>query len=190
MEFPAVEEVRDYASHIVFGDRLIQNNFRAVVAEAIVDFALRPTWLHCSENWGSWDFQHTTGVRLEVKQSSIRQSWKQAAALIRGAKPQFDIAARTGYWHQGTTWIEQKGRHAHIYVFALHSITDDTADHRDALQWKFYIVAAPSLPPTKTISLSTLKGLSQEVGWHHLFEEVEAARIGLGFAQSFERELS
>ena len=177
MQFPAAEDIRDAASHAVFGKRLIQNNFRAVVAETIVDFALKPTWRHCSENWGGWDFQHTTGMRLEVKQSALRQSWKQAGSQ---GEPRFDIAARSGYWHEGINWIPKVARHADIYIFALHSVTDDNADHRDASQWRFYVVEASKLPPSsKTIGISRLRTLASAVEWQGLFEAIEGIRMGL-----------
>jgi len=45
-------------------------------------------------------------------------------------------------------------RNADIYVLALHSTTDDSADHRDPQQWSFFVVKASALPDMKRIGLS------------------------------------
>ena len=78
-------------------------------------------------DWRGWDFQHRDGCRLEVKQSAARQTWTGSRAAT---KPVFDIRARTGYF-EGANWIADPRRFADIYVFALHPILDDTADHCD-----------------------------------------------------------
>ena len=175
MESPTVQEVRDAASHIAFGRPKIQNNLRAIVVEVIVDFALRPDWKHCSEDWNSWDFEHTSGARLEVKQTAFRQSWKSPPSP---KERRFDIAPRTGYWHEGTTWTDKIGRHAHIYVFAVHPIEDDTVDHRDPSQWRFYVLETSKLPPLpqKSIGLATVKAKGKEVDWQGLLHAVEEIR--------------
>jgi hypothetical protein len=78
MRMPTIEDVSHAAADLVFGKSLIQNNFRAVIAETIVGFALGADWSHCSDNWNSWDFEHKTGARLEVKQSARKQTWSKS----------------------------------------------------------------------------------------------------------------
>lgn len=57
-------------------------------------------------------------------------------------------------------WAEAPGRAAAIYVFAHHPVFDPTvADHRNQLQWGFYVLPASFLPPQKTIGLSGLLAL-------------------------------
>jgi len=87
----------------------------------------------------------------------------------QGAKRDWDNA--------GATWIAAPGRHAQIYVFAHHPVTDDSADHRDAGQWRFYLVATGALPPAKTIGLGKLRRLGEEVGWGDLRAAVERLRL-------------
>ena len=87
----------------------------------------------------------------------------------QGAKRDWDNA--------GATWIAAPGRHAQIYVFAHHPVTDDSADHRDAGQWRFYVVATGALPPAKTIGLGKLRRLGEEVGWGDLRAAVERLRL-------------
>jgi hypothetical protein len=66
-----------------------------------------------------------------------------------------------------------------IYVFALHATENDTADHRDATQWRFYVVPSSKLPQTKSITLPKLKALSAAHRWDGLFEAVEQQRLAL-----------
>lgn len=174
MKPPVRETIRARASEVAFGSTIIQNNLRALVVEAIVDYALKPSWRWCSQDWSGWDFEHESGVRLEVKQSAARQTW---TAPKSRQLPRFDIRERTGYWENGTTWIAQRGRYAKIYIFAHHPVADESADHRDPLQWHFHVVGASNLPPARSIGLSAVQALSQAYDWNGLLEAVEGARL-------------
>jgi hypothetical protein len=173
---PTVDEIRAKVCAAAFGDPLVSNIYRGLVAEIIVGSALGPEWQLCSGGWRGWDFEHpATGCRLEVKQSAARQTWtgarKATAAL-------FDIRTRTGYF-EGADWIADPRRFAHIYVFAHHPIMDASADHRDPRQWRFHVVATDRLPAGKTISLAKVKLLSDAVTWAGLKAAVEALRSAL-----------
>ncbi len=148
----------------------------AIIAEEIIAMALSPSWKHCSQDWSGWDFQHADGSRLEVKQSAVRQTW---TAPERVQSPRFDIAPRTGYY-EGAVWIPQPGRQAHLYVFALHGVADDTADHRDAAQWRFHVLPTAKLPAGKSISGNVLQELTPSLCWSELSDAVESVRKGLG----------
>ncbi len=175
---PTADDIRVSASQAASGSPIIQNNLRALVVEAIVDAALRPSWRWCSVDWAGWDFEHETGIKLEVKQSAVRQTW---AAPKSKLVPRFDIRERTGYWEDGATWIAQPGRNAQIYVFAHHPFVDETADHRDPLQWRFYVIRASVLPVARTIGLPGVNKLApQPVSWAELFGAVEQVRLLLG----------
>jgi hypothetical protein len=141
----------------VFGGSLISNIYRGLVAEIIVGAALGSEWQLCSADWRGWDFEHPSGCRLEVKQSAARQTWP--GSRKNATKPIFDIRARTGYF-EGADWIADPRRFADIYVFAHHPIMDESADHCDVRQWRFYVVAAKRLPTGKTISLTRIAALS------------------------------
>ena len=67
---PTVDEIRAKACAAVFGEPLISNIYRGLVAEIIVGAALGSEWQFCSGDWRGWDFEHPTGCRLEVKQSA------------------------------------------------------------------------------------------------------------------------
>ena len=67
-------------------------------------------------------------------------------------------------------------RFADIYIFAHHPITDESADHRDPRQWRFYLVSADCLPPEKTISLKKITALTDGVPWADLGMAVKNKR--------------
>ena len=165
MTVPTIDEIPAKACAAAFGNALVVNTVRGFVAEIIVGAALGPEWQLCSGDWSGWDFEHVTGCRLEVKQSAARQTW---AAPKKPRPPKFDIAERTGYWMGGAEWKKERGRFAHIYVFAYHPVRDDSADHRDASQWLFYVIATNRLPARKEIGLLEIKALADVVRWDAL----------------------
>ena len=172
---PTVEEIRAKACAAAFGDPLISNIYRGLVAEIVVGTALGLEWKLCSGDWRGWDFEHSSGCRLEVKQSAARQTWTGSR---NATKPIFDIRARTGYF-EGADWIADPRRFADIYVFAHHPIMDEAADHRDVGQWKFYVLDTNRLPAGKTISLAKIAALSTTVLWIGLESAVESMRMAL-----------
>ena len=164
--------VERHAAQSAFGRPLVQNTLRAVVVEAMIDLALRPDWRWCSADWAGWDFEHSDGTRLEIKQSAARQTW---TAPRKPGQRRFDVAHRQGWW-EGSIWIKRPGRHAHLYVFADHPLIDDRADHRDPAQWRFYAVAASDLPSGRTISLTRVGLLAEPCGYAELPASVEWLR--------------
>ncbi|MVA96526.1 hypothetical protein GN330_04595 [Nitratireductor sp. CAU 1489] len=142
------------ASEVIFGKSLIMNVYRSIVVEAIISRAL-PDWTWCSSDYASHDFERN-GIRLEVKQTAIRQTW----TTTRLSRPSWDIAPRKGYWLDGKTWIPSPGRNAELYLLGLHAIADDTADHRDPEQWRFFVIATSDLPPTNQIGLRKVEQLA------------------------------
>jgi hypothetical protein len=143
-----------------FGSPLVSNIYRGLVTEIIVGAALGPEWELRSGDWRGWDFEHPTGLRLEVKQSAARQTW---TGTRKATVPIFDIRTRTGYFDRADRVADPR-RFAHIYVFAHHPIMDASADHRDPSQWRFHVVPTNRLPTGKTISLvkvALLPGQSQ-----------------------------
>ena len=98
-EFPdlrqvTVADVQRRVADAAFGNQLITNVLRGQVAEAIIAFALEPEWYWCAAGYASWDFERADGMRLEVKQSSAKQTWQNAVP----SKGSFDIAMRKGRW--------------------------------------------------------------------------------------------
>jgi hypothetical protein len=168
------ETIAARAAEVCFGKPLITNVNRGLVAELIVEAALPAGWRWCGADYAGHDFEHADGTRLEVKQSAARQSW---VAPERGAsRASFDIASRSGRW-EGALWIEESGRRAQIYVFAHHPVADDSADHRDPAQWRFYVVRAADLPVSKTLGMSSVRALATACDFVELGGAVERSRI-------------
>ena len=142
---------------------VMNNVHRSEYVEAIVAVALgEPGWRRC-EPWNSWDFEHTSGLRMEVKQSAAAQRW---SAGRRGPRqPTFDIAARKGFFDRSGRWRSSPGRHAHVYVFAWHREPKARADQREPMSWDFYVVSEPDLPAgQRSIGLKAIQGLVGPVG--------------------------
>lgn len=144
----------------LFGSPLVDNRFRPLLVEAMVDMAISADWEWCAMNWSGHDFQHKTShKKLEVKQSACRQPWHTEADDL--SKLQFDISKRKGYF-EGNQWrgFETERRVADIYLFAAHERHDAMADHRLADQWRFFVVRESDLPDRQTIRLADVEQLS------------------------------
>ena len=141
-----------------FDQRVMQNVIRSTYVEFQIGVLLGDGWDHVGKDWGGWDFERD-GVRLEIKQSAARQTWNPNG---EASKPSFDIAPRTGYF-DGLNWVDEPGRHAHIYVFAWHDVVDASYDQRDERQWKYLVAPRPLLPEgQKTITWSSLQRLVED----------------------------
>ena len=129
--------IRAKAAEVAFGQSLVTNNLRGLVAETIVASILGPEWQWCSADWAGWDFERNDGLRLEVKQSASRQTW--ASSNGKPSKCRFDIKARQGRY-EGADWHPGHGRNADLFVMAHHFVSDDAADHCAPEQWRFFVL--------------------------------------------------
>ena len=100
------------------------------------------------------------------------QSWN--AHSFKPSKCSFDIAERTGAWEEGATWKPGVARNADIYLLCHHPIVSTEADHRDASQWRFFVVPEAVLPKQKRISLSAVERLVGPITWGELKSSLEA----------------
>lgn len=159
----------------LFDRPLIQNSFRGELFEEIVATALEPEWEHCGNDWGSCDFmRRADGFRIQVKQSAVRQSWYVPDGPK--ARPKFSIARKTGEW-VGPDWIDGIGRNADLFIFGLHPVDDESADHRDPDQWLFYVVRETELPNQASMALSTLQRLATPVRFSNLRSTVDEVAV-------------
>jgi hypothetical protein len=179
---PSRDDIRAAVERRLFGENLVQSNFRGEVVESIISKALGPSWIHCSEGWGGWDFEKTMEsgalVRLQVKQSAARQSWQ----TTRKPTPSFRIAEVSGYYKENGEWRSDNGRHAEIFVFGWHGDTSELADHFDAKQWIFYVVAESQLKKDKrkNIPLSDVQTLATSTEFAGLKHKVEKLASSIG----------
>jgi hypothetical protein len=155
----------------LFDQPLIQNQYRSAFVEAMVEpYLARSRWRHVGDNWAGWDFQHDSGMRLELKQSAAWQTWdppKQWVSQLpsQGGPGIFDIASRTGWFDSaGAVWTKEVGRPAQVYVFAWNGMIGNAADHRNPDQWEIFIIPTTVLPAQKTLRLSRLRAIVGSFG--------------------------
>jgi hypothetical protein len=55
---PTIDEIFRRAAEFSYGNRLVENRYRGMVAEIVVGAALGPEWRPCSGDWNGWDFEH------------------------------------------------------------------------------------------------------------------------------------
>jgi hypothetical protein len=165
-------DIRALACRAAFGNALVSNDFRGVLAEAIVAASLGKQWRWCSGDYAGWDFDRDDGVRLEVKQSAVLQTWNRESGTVSPCR--FDIKPRKGCY-VGVTWHERAGRNADIYILSHHFLGDQTADHGNPEQWRFFVVPEVSLPNQHSLGLLPASKLGGPCTHKELLEVVEAA---------------
>jgi hypothetical protein len=164
------DEIKLRLADRAFGRPLIENTLRSLWVEAMIEPYLgRTGWKYVGADWNGWDFERGR-QRLELKQSAATQTWWFETGKL--TKPQFDIRQRTGYYEKGAEWVPVAGRPAQVYVFAWNGTVPynppnerdaHPVDHRDPLQWEFYVVPECYLPTeatTKTMGLSSVRMLA------------------------------
>ena len=125
-------------------DRPMMNNVhRGEYVECLVAEILSSDWelpWTIGHDWAPWDLEHSSGTRIEVKQSAALQPWHVGNSVR--TSPRFDISPRNGYWTLDSSWIDRPGRSADIYVFGWRSESEESlADHRAPEQWTFFVVS-------------------------------------------------
>jgi hypothetical protein len=181
---PSSDEIRRELQKRLFGQKIVQNNFRGEVVEEIVAAALCRNevrcWTHCSADWSSWDFERGD-IRLQVRQSARCQSWdRDSQGVPRNRQCSFSIKLNSGFY-QGAVWkaLKQKCHLAQIYIFGCHEDGIETADQFDARQWKFYLMSASDLPIERiSISEKQLRenvkaGIAKSADFSTLYEILE-----------------
>ena len=162
-----------------YNEPLIDNVDRGAYVECMIALALGDAWRLPKGAWSAYDLEHSaTGARMEVKNSSVRQI-SMGEYSARPSNPTFVIKPKKGYWNPEWTELRPPRRTADLYVFALHPIVDEEADHRRADQWRFYVIRESDLPSQKIISLNPLEKLVQAVTYDELAGAVEEAHAGL-----------
>jgi len=176
------DEVTASAAAAIFGNPLVTNVYRSVIVEAMIAAALKD-WTWCSADYAEHDFINPDGVRLEVKQSAMKQTWATKGV----PKPSWDIAPRKQVWREDR-WVDARGRNAELYVLALHTIMDESADHREPSQWSFFVIPTHRLPGLKRLSLPAARLLVEPVAIDELPRAVGEAVAQVSAADRFTRK--
>ncbi|GAA3997412.1 hypothetical protein [Sphingomonas humi] len=154
----------------LYGSPIVRNSARGELVEEIVATALEPEW-QLTGDWGECDLKHPSGLRIQVKQSAARQSWHSPGA--QPSRGHFSTAYKTGRYESDGSWTSGRSRNADIFIFAWHPLCDEDTDHRDPLQWRFFVIGERALPEQASLSLATLRRHAEEIGYGELRSVVE-----------------
>ena len=69
-----VRGILDSIAADLYDRPIITNNIRPHYVERMIVRALGDGWTLVSADWSGWDIESATGVRVEVKQSAVRQT--------------------------------------------------------------------------------------------------------------------
>jgi len=143
---------------------LVANTTRGQLAEFIVGVAL-DALPPLANAWESYDLKTPTGIRVEVKASGLRQSWRQD----RVSSPRFSVRPALAWDPQELTWSALPERNSDVYVFALHEeVAINRTDPLDLRQWSFRALATRNidhhLGAQRTVGVSRLASLAPESG--------------------------
>lgn len=138
---------------------LIDNTERGTFAEFLVHTAMKATALH-RVSWDRYDVLSPEGIKIEVKASGYIQAWAQQKL----SSISFTIRPTYGWNADTNTYDEECVRQSDVYVFCLHTHTEqESLDILDTSQWTFFVLATAILNKEvheqKTISLSVVKKL-------------------------------
>jgi hypothetical protein len=124
---------------------LNSNVLRGVLAEFLVEQALKNTDDITLRNpWGDFDVEYK-GKKIEVKRCSYLQDWDQnKLSTVKWS----GLKAKGIYWNDAVATNDQKeaSYKADIYVLALlHHKETETLDILDLDQWSFYVLTKDQL---------------------------------------------
>ena len=153
---------------------IMDNTLRGLFAEWLVAVAVGSADDFRVE-WGSYDLETPTGIKLEVKSSGYIQSWHQK----RLSRISFNIKETLSWSPDTNEFEDEKNRPAEVYVFCVLKWKDKiTIRPLDVSQWRFYVISTKAinlkLGGQKTVSLGRL----EEIGlipleYHQLKEAIE-----------------
>ena len=97
-----------------YNRRVMNNVHRSHYVEAIVALVLRDSGWRRMTPWDSWDCEHESLVRLEVKQSAFAQGWGRNRSSAAGRARGYDSKSAAARSHQPDvdTPVRQVGHHA------------------------------------------------------------------------------
>lgn len=143
------ERVQRRLTNDLFNRPIIDNNLRGIWVEYLVAESLGPGCAIVSGGWNVWDLQFggTTAeyperIRIQVKNTASIQTW-HTGTTATSCQWQLTMRNRPAYFERQYPSLpcESYGYLCDVFVLCHHPETDRTkADHRDPLQWDFYVV--------------------------------------------------
>ena len=157
---------------------ILSNATRGRFAEFIVATAVNVNIQKVREEWGPFDLETPDKIKIEVKSAAFLQSWDQ-----------LELSRITFSTKLSKPWdweIDKRStiavRSADVYVFCLLHHSDKlTVDPLNLDQWEFYVLATSELNNYErsqhSITLKSLKGLTQAIPYDRIDEEVKGKGI-------------
>lgn len=151
---------------------ILSNRNRSIFAEFLVAHALGVT-NRLRVEWDAVDLTYK-GKGIEVKSAGYVQSWAQTKPSLIV----FDIGKKRS-WDAGTnTYSKGPVRASDCYVFCLHDEKDkDKANVLNIATWRFFVIRTEEIGKVfgdqKTVSLSSIKTLTDEVDCSGLKEKID-----------------
>lgn len=134
----------------IFGERLIDNNFRGPWTEYMVAEALGEECEVVSHAWHAWDLQigdtqsaFPDRIRIQVKNTARLQTWHRPGGKLTDCQWKLELRPKPNYFdaYNPGAPCEDYGYLCDLFVLCHHPLEDfDTADHRNPHQWNFYLV--------------------------------------------------
>lgn len=134
----------------IFDSRLMQNNLRGIWAEYMVADALGRNCSIVSQSWNAWDLQfgdpaseYPNRIRIQVKNTARTQVWHQATRRLTDCQWSLALRNKSAFFDRDNPGVqcEDYGFLCDVFVLCHHFIEDwKVADHRDARQWRFFVV--------------------------------------------------
>jgi len=187
MEIPAVgATVGDFWAW-GFSD-VLSNTARGVLAEFLVGSALGVVDGVRME-WDPFDLLYE-GAKIEIKSAAYVQRWFQKKHSVVEWKGIGEHSA----WDAATgTSSKEVKRWADCYVLCLYTERDrDVSDVLDVSRWEFYVLSTEriyrELGTQKSAVLSTIRRLTEPVGFGLLKERVDQALNGAGWDEVYSPE--
>ena len=116
---------------------LLNNTMRGVLAEFIVTRA-SGCEQEVANEWGSYDLETPTGIKVEVKSAAYVQAWHREDSSP--SQIRFGVGATRAWDAQTGEYEENRQRHADVYVFCLLAEKDSTrVNPLDLSQWQFFL---------------------------------------------------
>ena len=134
----------------VFGQKLIDNNFRGPWTEYMVAEALGDECVVVSHSWHAWDLQlgnsedtFPARIRIQVKNTARLQTWHRPNGRLTNCQWMLKMRRKPYYFdtYNPNVPCEDYGYMCDVFVLCHHPVEDpEIADHRDPNQWEFYVV--------------------------------------------------
>ena len=154
---------------------ILSNATRGRLAEFIVATAANIDIKQIRDEWGAFDLETPSGIKIEVKSAAYLQSWEQKKL----SNISFSIKTSAPWnWE-----IDKRSniaiRSADVYVFCLlHHSDKITVNPLDMNQWEFFVLSTEEINnytrSQHSITINSLRKLTNAVNYSKLEPEVES----------------